>query len=122
MPNLKNVRPFPSLHVGDLPRLTLVPGHRRPAFRLEVDTPRRAVWVDAQGQTAARYLGERFGREEETGTYGEARSRRPASASTMITTHPHPTSISAMLIPGFSLFSPHTLGLPFDAYPPVYFP
>ena len=83
------------------PRLTLVFVRRCTAFRLEVDALRRAVRTNAQGQATARYLGERFGREEEAGTSGEARSCR--SASTMIT-----TSISAMLTSGF-LFATHNL-------------
>jgi hypothetical protein len=79
------------------PRLTLIFVRRCPAFRLEADTPRRTIRADTQGQATARYLNQRFGREEEAGTCGEARSCGPASA--MITTPP--MSISAMLTSGF---------------------
>jgi len=79
------------------PRLTLTFVRRCTAFRLEVDAVRRAIWTNAQGRTTARYLGDSFGREEEAGTSAEARSCR--SASTMIITPP--TSMSAMLAPGF---------------------
>ena len=63
---------FPIFTFVSSPRLTLTLVRRCPAFRLEVDTLRRAVRTDAQGQAIARYLGERFGREEEAGTSGEA--------------------------------------------------
>lgn len=55
-----------------------------PALRFEVDTLRWAVRADVQGQTAARHLCERSGREEETGIYRKTRTRR--STSTMTTT------------------------------------
>lgn len=80
-----------------VPRLTLVLVCRCPTLRRKVDTPRWTVRADAQGQTVARYLSERYGHEEERGTPGEARSCRPVS--TMITTPT--TSISTMPTPGF---------------------
>jgi len=61
-------------------QLTLVSVHRRPTFRLEVDTLRRTVWIDAQSRTVARCLGEKFGPQEETRASAEARSRRSVSA------------------------------------------
>lgn len=51
----------PLPHVDHLRRLIQSSVHRRPAFRLEVDTLRRAVRADAQGQTTARRLDEEFG-------------------------------------------------------------
>ena len=70
-----------------------------PALRLEVDTLRWIIRADVQGQTVARYLCERSGREEEAGASREAGTCRSASAMTTTAL----TSMFVMLTTGFSL-------------------
>lgn len=50
MPSSENVRSL--ARSRKFSGLTFLFMSRRPAFRLEVDTTRRAVWAHAQGQTA----------------------------------------------------------------------